>query len=70
MANLGANPQNDVTPTTEYLVLGEKSYLDYIQTNKKSSKLNKAIKYRDAGQNLKIISEGDFVEVLERQSEN
>ena len=33
MVNLGANPQNDVTPTTEYLVLGEKSYLDYIQTN-------------------------------------
>lgn len=70
MANLGANPQNDVTPTTEYLVLGEKSYLDYIQTNKKSSKLNKALKYREAGQSLKIISEGDFIDILEKESES
>lgn len=69
LVNLGARPQNNVTTTTKYLVLGENSYIDYIESNKKSGKLNKAIKYRDAGQEIKVISESDFIDILETQSE-
>lgn len=68
LVNLGAIPQNNVTTKTEYLVLGEKSYVNYIESDKKTGKLLKAIEYQKTGQNIKVISESDFIDILETQS--
>lgn len=65
LVNIGAVPQNGVTAKTQILVLGEQSYLDYINNDKRSSKLNKAIKNRDDGKDIQIISEGDFLNILQ-----
>ncbi len=61
IVNLGGHAQNDITKKTDFLIIG--SY-ENVSEEYKSSKQKKAESYILKGQDLKIISEGNFYDML------
>ncbi len=61
IVDLGGHAQNDITKKTNYLIIG--SY-DNVPDEYKSSKQKKAESYILKGQDLKIISESNFYDML------
>lgn len=64
IANLGGHCQDTVTKETNYLVLGNNDY-NPILRGKKSSKLLKAEACKLKGQDIEIISENVFYDIIE-----
>lgn len=67
VVDLGGIVANSVTKKTNYLVLGNNDYCPSIK-NGKSSKQKKAEKLKLDGQDIEIISENTFFEMLEVES--
>ena len=68
IAELGGIPQEDVTKSTDYLVVGH-----YRANSIKGSKSNKRIlaeKYISQGQSIKIIREDEFLGMLWWETED
>ncbi len=63
VANIGGICQNGVTMATNFLILGNFDYSSNIKGNK-SSKLKKAERYILAGQDLQILSEDVFYDLI------
>ena len=63
VANLGGKPSDNVTKTTDYLVVGVHDYR-LLKGHNLSSKTRKAIKYAKEGTGIQIISEEDFYKLL------
>lgn len=61
----GGNIGNSVTKKTNYLVIGMQDYREI--GSHMSSKAKKAQEYRDNGQDIRIISEEEFIAMLEPQ---
>lgn len=61
--NVGGRCQDNITKTTNYLILGNNDYCKSIKDGK-SSKQKKAEKYKLAGQDIEIITEDVFYEML------
>jgi len=64
VANLGGMPQSGVNKKTDFLILGNNDYNKAIKGGK-SSKQRKAEEYILSGQDLQIISETEFYEMIE-----
>ena len=60
IVNLGATCQDSVTKKTNYLILGNESYIG----DRLSGKHKLAITYISKGQDLKILSENVFYDLL------
>jgi len=67
VVDLGGLVANSVTKKTNYLVLGNNDYCPSIKDGK-SSKQKKAEKLKLDGQDIEIISENTFFEMLEVES--
>ncbi|BDR57790.1 exonuclease domain-containing protein [Xylocopilactobacillus apicola] len=63
IVNIGGRAQNKVTSTTDYLILGDTAYALHGQGNV-TSKLKKAREYLTKGQDLTIITETVFIDML------
>ena len=63
-ANIGAIPQNNVVRQTNFLVLGNLEYPNHSFKDGKSGKQKKAEKLILEGQDLQIISENTFLDML------
>jgi len=63
VANLGGMPQSGVNKKTDFLILGNNDYNKAIKGGK-SSKQRKAEEYILSGQDLQIISETEFYEMI------
>lgn len=61
--DVGAKAQNGVTRSTDYLVMGITN-LKVVGSDGMSKKLRKAVEIAESGQNLEIIDEGEFRELL------
>jgi len=64
IVNLGATPQNSVTRKTNFLILGNLEYSKHSVPDGKSSKLKKAENLILSGQDLEIISENVFLDII------
>ncbi len=64
IANIGGINQDRVTKKTNYLILGNLDY-NHILKGKKSSKQKTAEKYKLEGQDIEILSENVFYELIE-----
>lgn len=62
--NLGGVIGNGVTKDTDYLVLGEQDYRYLAEGSNMSSKMKKAYKYHEEGTGIQIISEDDFLRMI------
>ncbi len=63
--DVGAEAQNGITKKTDYLVMGITD-LKVVGSDGMSSKLRKAVELAESGQNLEIIDEGEFRQLLGR----
>lgn len=63
VVNLGGKCGKSVTPDTNFLVMGDQDYLRFAD-GKKSSKLKKAEDLITKGQDLEILPENDFLEII------
>ncbi|MCI2773803.1 exonuclease domain-containing protein [Staphylococcus petrasii] len=68
IADIGGIQADNVTKKTNFLILGNFDYSSNIKGNK-SSKLKKAEKYKLEGQDLEIISENVFYELISEKNE-
>jgi DNA polymerase-3 subunit epsilon len=59
----GAIPQDNVTPQTKYLVVGINDFIGF-ESGFKTGKMKRAEAYRGKGQDLEIISEDEFTDLL------
>ena len=66
VTNLGGICEDNVTKHTNYLILGNNDYCSTLRGGK-SNKHKKAEQYKLAGQDIDIISEDVFYEILELQ---
>lgn len=64
VVNLGGLLDNNVTKSTNYLILGNNDY-NAILKGKKSSKHKKAEKLKLEGQDIEIIDEFTFYDLIE-----
>lgn len=62
--NLGGIIGNGVTKDTDFLVLGEQDYKHLAKGSTMSSKMKKAYKYHEEGTGIQIISEDDFLHMI------
>lgn len=62
--NLGGIIGNGVTKDTDFLVLGEQDYKRLATGSTISSKMKKAYKYHEEGTGIQIISEDDFLRMI------
>lgn len=69
VANLGGKNRDTVTNDTNFLVLGNNDYCSTIK-NGKSSKQQKAEKYKLKGNDIEIISENVFYDMIEDYIDN
>ena len=65
VVNLGGICENDITKKTNFLILGNNDYNPLVRDGK-SKKQKKAEAYRLAGQDIEIIPEAVFYELIER----
>lgn len=61
IVNLGGNPQKNVTKQTDFIIAGDYPNFD---ENFTSSKLKKATKYIEHGQEIHILSQESFLELI------
>ena len=66
VADVGGICQNGVTKTTNYLILGDLDYCNAIKDGK-SSKQKKAENLKLKGQDIEILSESVFHEMLKNE---
>lgn len=66
LVDVGGIYQDGVTKSTDYLVVGDQEY-QRLAYGKESNKYQKAKSYNEAGSNIGIIQENEFVELLEWQ---
>ena len=64
VVNLGGSCGNSVTKKTNYLILGNNDYCSMIKDGK-SSKQKKAEEYKLKGQDIEIIPESVFYDMIE-----
>ena len=64
VADLGGKNRDSVTKETNYLILGNNDYCKSI-TDGKSSKQKKAESYKLKGQDIEILSEDVFYEIID-----
>ena len=60
--NLGGSVSDSINKNTNYLVMGMQDYFRFAD-GKESSKTKKAKKLIDAGQDLQIIDENEFIKM-------
>ena len=63
VADNGGIPEGNVTQNTNYLVVGRDDYGNFKEGNK-SNKMLKAEKLIQKGQDLEIITEDDFLDMI------
>ena len=68
LADVGGINADSVTKKTNYLIVGNFDYCTTVQENK-SSKVLKAEKYILSGQDIQILSENNFIDLLTAESE-
>jgi DNA polymerase-3 subunit epsilon len=64
LMDFGGDPETNVTKKTNYLVLGEQDLWKFRPGSEVSSKMQKAIELAEAGQDIEIIGEQDFLKLL------
>jgi len=64
LMDFGGDPETNVTRKTNYLVLGEQDLWKFKPGSEVSSKMQKAIELAEAGQDIEIIGEQDFLKLL------
>jgi NAD-dependent DNA ligase len=64
VAKLGAVSGNDVTLQTRYLIIGTFGSRDWVHTSF-GRKIQKAVKYREAGNRIVIAAEDPWVRCIE-----
>ena len=64
LMDYGGDPETNVTKKTNYLVLGEQDLWKFKPGSEVSSKMQKAIDLAEAGQDIEIIGEQDFLKLL------
>ena len=64
LMDFGGEPETNVTKKTNYLVLGEQDLWKFRPGSEVSSKMQKAIELAEAGQDIEIIGEQDFLKLL------
>lgn len=62
--NIGGFPQNRITTTTNYLVMGEQD-LKIVGTSGKSSKIIKAESMLNDGKDIQLLGENDFIKLIQ-----
>lgn len=67
VAKVGAIPKDSMSKTTDYLVVGEQDPLKLKPGEVQSSKFREAEKLRENGFGIQVISETDFLAILEPQ---
>lgn len=67
VAAVGAIPMDTISKSTDYLVLGEQIILNLKPGEVQSGKFRKAEKLRESGLEIQVISETDFLAILEPQ---
>ena len=67
VAAVGAIPMDSISKSTDYLVLGEQILLNLKPGEVQSGKFRKAESLRESGLNIQVISETDFLAILEPQ---
>ena len=60
--------ENNVTKKTNFLVLGEQDFRKFAEGHTKSSKLRKAETVKQEGQDIELLSERDYLEMLGRET--
>lgn len=63
VANVGGIPAKGVTKRTQVLVVGQQDYA-VVGADGMSSKQRKAMQLRDAGQDIEILSEAEFLQMI------
>ena len=58
--DIGGIPKNSVSKETDFLVVGQQDYR-IVGEDGMSSKQEKAIKYKESGIDIEILSEEDFI---------
>lgn len=61
--NIGGDVKNTITKKTKFLIMGLQDYSKFAD-GKESSKTKKAKEYASEGQNIHIISEHDFLKII------
>lgn len=64
IADIGGTPCDNVSKKTDVLVVGEQNY-KLVGEDRMSTKQEKAMKLRDEGQIIEILSESDFMDLAE-----
>lgn len=64
VANLGGYPQETITKDTNFLVVGSKEFADSVK-NGRTAKMKKADKYKEKGQDIVVLSENTFFQMLQ-----
>mgnify|MGYP002628455935 CR=1 FL=1 len=64
LMDFGGEPETNVTKKTNYLVLGEQDLWKFRPGSEVSSKMQRAIELAEAGQDIEIIGEQDFLKLL------
>ena len=67
VAAVGAIPMDTISKSTDYLVLGEQILLNLKPGEVQSGKFRKAESLRESGLSIQVISETDFLAILEPQ---
>lgn len=61
--NLGSEPQNNVTSTTNFLIIGDTNYSNNVKAGV-TSKMRKAYMLKEKGQDIEILTETMFVSMV------
>lgn len=65
VVNVGAQVGNGVTKETNFLVLGEQDFRKFAAGQTKSAKLRKVETLKQTGRDIELLSERDYLELLE-----
>ena len=63
VANMGGYPQETITKETNFLVVGSKEFAESVK-NGRTNKMKKADKYREKGQDIIVLSENTFFQMI------
>lgn len=64
VANMGGYPQETITKETNFLIVGNTEFADSVK-NGRTNKMKKADKYREKGQDIVVLSEDTFFQMLD-----
>ncbi len=68
VVDLGGQVGNGVTKDTNFIVVGEQDFRKFADGQTKSSKLRKAEDLKQKGQDIELLSERDFLEMIEKET--